>query len=201
MAAVLATLTLPLLLEGCVADWDDTSAAVVGVGRVAVWEGGEGGKNKSGEVGTDGSENSGEDGGGVHWMGNNGSWRILSRFAKDWEQSSKRRRDRDGRYLASRLSPFLMNGGSLIVAVRERESEGSEREERSERREVLTEKSDVRERAAIFIFFYTRSCYTWQRIRFFLHCYIFFFFFSKVLLITSDFYKYYIGCLRWKHAN
>jgi hypothetical protein len=83
MAAVLATLTLPLLLEGCVADWDDTSAAVVGVGRVAVWEGGEGGKNKSGEVGTDGSENSGEDGGGVHWMGNNGSWRILSRFAKD----------------------------------------------------------------------------------------------------------------------
>jgi hypothetical protein len=121
MAAVLATLTLPLLLEGCVADWDDTLAAVVGVGKVAVWEGGEGGKNKSGEVGTDGSENSGEGGGGVHWMGNKGSCRNLSRFASDGEQSSNRRKDRDGRCLARRLSPFFLNG-SLIVAVRERKS-------------------------------------------------------------------------------
>lgn len=48
------------------ADWEDTSTAVVGVGRVADWEGGEGGKNKSGEVGTDGLENSVEGGGGVH---------------------------------------------------------------------------------------------------------------------------------------
>lgn len=67
------------------------------MGKVAGWEGGEGGKNVSGEVGTDGSENSGEGGGGVHWIGNNGSWRSLSRFACDLEQSSSRRRDRDRR--------------------------------------------------------------------------------------------------------
>lgn len=79
------------------ADWEDTSTAVVGVGRVAGWEGGEGGKNKSGEVGTDGSENSGEGGGGVHWMGNNGSWSTLSRFANDEEQTNNRSRGRDWR--------------------------------------------------------------------------------------------------------
>lgn len=124
------------------------------MGNVADCEGGEGGKNKSGDVGTDGSENSGDGGGGVHWMGNKGSWSILSRIASDGGQSSRRRRDRDrdGRYLARGLSPFLMNVCSLIVAVRETEKRGGkERKERSER-EAFTEKSDVRERAAIFIF-------------------------------------------------